>query len=293
MSKRIALCIASRGNPRQLLETLNANLRVCSLPSTRIVVGLDEDDPALANTRRLLDGITGKRIVVSLAPRADTIGAVYNRCASAIDADLYINGADDVRITTPGWDAILSDAATRFPDGIGMIGFGRMPIKSILPALEAVTPRFIEKMGYFMQDHTPYWWMDTWLYEIAVMIGRVHYADVDVACIGPLRTRGLRDLVYWATFFDAMRVHRRAVAEAILADADFLETAERKQALRDDLDQICAEFDRNNACLRDPAHAQRLEGTGHDAPADERYRRAMDRSLTVLQELERDGTRVA
>lgn len=293
MSKRIALCIATRGNPRALFETLIANLRGCSLPDTKVVVGLDEDDPTLEDIKVLLDALGQERIVASIAPRADTIGAVYNRCASAIDADVYINGADDVRIATPGWDAILSQAAADFPDGFGVMGFGQMPVPSMLPVLEAVTRRLIDHMGYFVQDYTPYWWMDTWLYEIAVMIGRIRYLPIDVECLGPMRTRGLREVDYWARFFDETRVYRRAIAEAILSSSEFLASVQGRQELRNGVEQACAQFARSNSILRDPAYARQIEGGGYDAPEDERYRRAKDRSLRVLEDLEQSRTRVA
>jgi hypothetical protein len=291
MSNRVALCIASRGNPRNLYETLYAVLRRCTLPQTKAVIGLDEDDPTLADTQTLIEAMESERIVVSVAPRTDTIGAVYNRCAAAVDADLYINSADDFRILTAGWDAVLADAAGIFPDGIGMIGFGEMPVPSPLPACEAATRGLIEKMGYYLQDYTPYWWMDTWLCEIAIMIGRNHSVAMKTQFVGERQTRGLRELSYWACFFDETRVHRRAIAEAILSSPDFAEPAERKQQLRNRLDHICARLKEGNAILRDPGYANQLERSGYDAPADERYRRAKDRSLIVLQELERDRTR--
>lgn len=293
MPKRIALCVASRGSPRHLFETLHSILPQCALSGTKAVVGLDEDDPTLMDARAVLDAVGAKRIIVSIAPRADTVGAIYNRCAAAVDADLYVNWADDAKIITPGWDAQLSVAAGSFPDNIGMIGFGEMPVSSPLPACEAVTRGLIEKMGYYLQDYTPYWWMDTWLYEIAAMIGRILYVPIDVEYHGTRQTRGMRDLTYWARFFDDMRVHRRAIAESILSSPDFAVGAERRQELYDGLDDMCAIFERSNALLRDPEHAKQLEASGYDAPEDERYRRAKDRSLRVLQELDRSRARVA
>jgi hypothetical protein len=293
MSKRIALCIASRGNPRLLFETLHAVLRQCTLPATKAVIGLDEDDPTLADALTLIEALENRRIIVSTAPRADTIGAVYNRCAAAVEADLYVNGIDDFRIKTRGWDTVLADAAEAFPDGIGMIGFGEMPVQSWLPAFEATTRGLIDKMGYYLQDYTPYWWMDTWLCEIATMIGRIDCAPIQVEFVGAMQTRGMRDLLYWARFFDEMRVQRRAIADTILSSPDFLDSAERKQALRGDLDRLCAELETQNAILRDPGYAERIESLGYDAPADERYRRVKDRSLVVLQELEKARVRAA
>jgi hypothetical protein len=284
MSKRIALCIASRGNPLSLFATLHSILPQCALSATTAVVGLDDDDPTLIDARVVLDALGPERIIVSIGPREDSIGAVYNRCAAAIDADLYINGADDFKIVTGGWDVLLSQAAEFFPDDIGMIGFGQMPWPSILPAVSATTRGLIKKMGYFVQDYTPYWWMDTWLYEIATMIGRSHYVPIDVEVIGPVRTRGLREFTYWVSFVDDMRVHRRAIAESILSSPDFLVSPERRQELRESLDHVCAEFRAGHVLPRNPAHAAGIEAAGYDAPDDERYRRIKARSMKVLQE---------
>ena len=292
-AKRIAVCVASRGNPRSLFETLAATLANCAFSTTTAVVGLDDDDPDLANAQLVVDALGTERIVVSVAPRADTVGAVYNRCAAAIDADLYINSADDLKILTPGWDATLAQTAGIFPDNIGMIGFGQMPFESVLPATAATTRGLIEKMGYFVQDYTPYWWMDTWLYEIATMIGRSHYVPLDVGFLGPLKTRGLRDFTYWAGFFAEMRTHRRAIAEAILSGPDFLASAERRQELRVGLDHVCALFERSQSIHLDPTHAEKVETIGYDAPADERYRRVKARSGRILQELKQKCARVA
>jgi hypothetical protein len=289
MSKRIAMCIASRGNPVLLLETLHSILSQSALPTTTAVIGLDDDDPHLTDARAGLDALGSRQIVVSIAERADSIGAVYNRCAAAFDADLYINGADDFRILTRGWDALLSQSAEFFPDDIGMLGFGQMPWDSMLPALAAATRGLIEKMGYFMQDFTPYWWMDVWLYEIATMIGRNHYVPIDLEMIAPTRTRGLREFGYWYAFVDDMRVHRRAIAESILASPEFLVSAERRQELRENLDHVCAEFASGRPVVLDPANVARIEMGGYDTPDDERYRRIKARSMKVLQEWQRRG----
>jgi hypothetical protein len=291
--KRIALCIASRGKPRLLFETLHSILPNCALPTTTAVIGLDDDDPDLANAQLVIDALATERIVVSVAPRQDSIGAVYNRCTAAVDADLYINGADDFRIVTQGWDALLSRATGYFPDNIGMIGFGQLPFPSILPAVAATTRGLIDKMGYFLQDYTPYWWMDTWLYEIASMIGRTHYVPIDVEVIGEMTTRGLREFTYWARFFDEMRVHRRAIAESILSSPDFLVSAERRRELLSNVDKVCAELRQGQAIQRDPANAEGVERGGFDAPDDERYRRIKARSIRILEELRQNRARVA
>jgi hypothetical protein len=292
-AKRIALCIASRGNPRQLVETLCLTLRTCALPSTRAVVGLDADDPSLAEAQALIEALGNERIILSIAPRQDSLGTVYNRCAAALGADIYLNSADDFRILAHGWDAIIIRESAIFPDDIGMIGVGQLPFASALPAVEATTRCLIDTMGYFLQDYTPFGWLDNWLYEIVAMIGRTHFIPMHVEFVGPLRTRGLRDFLYWACFFDDMRPHRRAIAESILSSPDLLISPERRQELFDGLDDMCAMFASSVASLRERAGSEDADVTGYEAPDDERYRRIKARSMKVLEELRQRPARVA
>ena len=128
----------------------------------RTIPGLDEartivaSFPARANVR------------AAIGPRPGSIGAVYNRCTEQEAADIYIAGADDAIIRTPGWDARILKVTERMPEFIGVVGCGKMPVESMLPATCAVTRPLIDRMGYFLQPYTPFWWMDTWLFEISV-----------------------------------------------------------------------------------------------------------------------------
>jgi hypothetical protein len=145
-------------------------------------------------------------------------------------------------------------------------------------------------MGYFVQDFTPYWWIDGWLYEIATMIGRNLYVPIEVEMIAPARTRGLREFGYWYGFMDDMRIHRRAIAESILSSPDFLVSDERRRELREDLDRVCAEFGGARQAALDPANIARVEARGYDGPEDERYQRVKARSIQVLREWQTRGS---
>lgn len=286
--KSVAMVIASRGDPAKLYRTIINNLKGRILEGTKIIVGLDEDDKTLGEAQGLLESFpeAARKIVTHVVgPREDSIGAVYNRCVKAVPADVYINGADDVVITTKGWDARILKECEKFPDGIGVVGIGKMPVKSILPALSAVTRPMIDQMGYFMQDHTPYWWMDTWLYEIAVMIRRQLPLDMVVECEDWARTRGMREVDYWAKFFDEARPVRRRIAERILRSFEFKSDPSVIRQALNMLDDACKEFEHSNSILRDPDYAAKIMSKfAHEAHHDDRYERIKARSLAFLEQ---------
>jgi hypothetical protein len=283
--RTLALVIASRGNSQTLQATIAETLKGVVLESTKVVVGLDEDDASLQSALNSLASFPEKAHVKAvLGPRPDAIGDVYNRCVAQEPADIYVNGADDVIIRTAGWDAAIVDATAKVPDFIGVVGFGKMPVASALPVMCAVTRPLIDRMGYFLQPFTPYWWMDTWLFEITHLIGRMIPVDLDVECLEWKKTRGMRELTYWATFYDDMRPHRRAIAEAIIKDPEFMTTDAFKQELLGRMDRLCDAFKQGNSALRDPAYAANImRDFAHDAPADERYLRVKARSMELVR----------
>jgi hypothetical protein len=286
--KSLAYVLASRGNAEQCFKSLTETISHRCMPSTKFVVGLDDDDPQLAQYKDLLGSFPAEfNVSYSVGGRPDTIGEIYNRCVAEVMADLYVNAADDLAVMTDNWDGKLLKEAERFPDGIGAIGFGIMPVPSMLPALHAVSRPLIDRMGYFLQTHTPYWWMDTWLFEIAAMIGRLIRLDsINVGISNWQNTRGMRDLTYWAKFFDDLRVERRELAEKIIRSPSFKTDPGIKQTLLGKLDFLCSEFEKSNSILRNPDHAGAIMAKhAHDAPADARYDRIMARSMRHREKL--------
>lgn len=276
----INVCLATRGNPRQLRETLQQTLNNSSLETTRFVVGFDNDDP-LAKTAKLPES---PKIVTCFADREDSLGEKYNRCAKHLEADLYVLLTDDEAIATPKWDERLEEAAKLFEDGLGVVYFGQPPVPSTMPAGFAVTHKFMEKMGFFMSPLTPFWWHDTTLDEIANFTGRVINADVQMAYpYGYGRTRGLRDVSYWATFHDLMRAWRWKIAEKIIDDPENADQPWRKLQLKQNAGTLAQHFSQRNAMLRDPLKAREFEqNQSYDAPANERYARIKAASQVLL-----------
>lgn len=272
LTERIAVCVPTRGRPGLWQESLKITLSSAATSSPVAVVGLDVDDDisrAASRPAAAMVSIRGDRLIISVEDREDSLGAKYNRCATAArDADIYLVATDDVTIMTPGWDRLVIQECRQFKDGIGIVF-----LRNMLGGI-AVTHKLVELRGYLCVPDFPFWWHDTELMEIGKMIGRLREAPVDTKAMLPFKgnSRGVRDVAFWAKYFDATRPERVAMAERIIDQLD--ETLPRKAELRLNIPSLCEEFARSNAPLCDPRNAQEKEEFfSFDAPEDDRYQR--------------------
>lgn len=275
---KVAVCIASRGRPELCRKTAETLLAGATLPDTVIAVALDADDPELANYA------LPARCIVSIADREDSLGAKWNRAYRAGDGDLSLIWADDTIMPDRGWDAALATAAATLPDQCGAVLFGQ--IDGVLQPGIAITRKFADAMGFFAVPYFPFWWCDTWCIEISTMAGRAVHADVRASLLNDLKgaSRGIREIRYWATFFDALRPSRVEIAEQIIRDGP--ETPERKALLLGQIGDWAERWTRSNAVLRDQQRAADLEHHySFDAPENDRYRRLKAAADAMLKDL--------
>lgn len=263
---KLSLLIPSRGSPEQLRHVIReTDARVKTPGLTTIVVALDHDDASNPEPPE-----TRCRLIWSVSAREDSLGAKYNRCQRLAPAEGYVMGADDNLFTTEDWDERLRQRFAEFGDGLGFVYFGRLD--GTLPTQFLVPHALVAAQGFFFPAHFPFWFHDTWTDEIAHLTGRIVWAEVAVEEIGGRgKSRGLREVVFWAELFEALRAEREVVGDALSArfNPSWLQTQllQRKDLLR----QF---FASRTARLRHPATAIQFEQRmSHDAPADARYRR--------------------
>jgi hypothetical protein len=269
----VSLCIAARGHPALLRQAVSLAWLTLRDPDTRIVIAVDDDDPDNIEVVRALERHCVPKVIVSVGPREDTLGAKYNRAQQAHRADLYVVGCDDTGMATVGWDTALDAAWRRRPDGIALVYFGGLP--NVFQAGQGASDRLVELMGEFIPSLFPTWWHDRWLDEIGRMAGCIEHADgIRIRPLGPVgRTRGLREVTWWAGIFDITRQQRRETAERILAAREL--DPEHRAELIAATPYHCLGFYAACQHFRDQARTGEWEaGMGYDAPADERYLRA-------------------
>jgi glycosyltransferase involved in cell wall biosynthesis len=224
---KLTVTLPTRGRPAllaQALRALTANTE--DKTNTVVVVASDADDESVAQLPYELNGVT---INHSVAAREDTLGAKYNRAAALAPADAYIQHADDQVIETPGWDQHVrkaleafewhsDDAGSWYEPGLLYFGLGA----GTMPANMVVNEAMRASLGYMFPPYFPQWWHETWLDEVGWLSGRILWIpEIATRGIAPEnggrgRTKSLRDLAFWAEFFQRTRPLRVAQAQAIL-----------------------------------------------------------------------------
>lgn len=273
---RLVISLATRGRPAQLLDTIRRSTANLTLPNTLMMVQVDQDDLPTINALNAAE--LDRRVTVNIMPREDTIAGKWNRAYREEIADVYLVAADDDPYVVPGYDAALLHAAQRFPDGIGMV-YGHMANASFSGVM-APTRRFCDFIGGIFPEYFPYWFCDHWTDDVAKLIGRISFADVKTDQSHAGKTQELREVGWWATWFDAAYLLRREQARRIIDSPQFCESPERKEILRTHHPLI--EYRSrwiNNQVRREANILNKWSGLKNDDP---RYLRVKQRAVAML-----------
>jgi hypothetical protein len=270
---KLLISLATRNRPQKLLATIKQSMVHWTHPNTEMIVQCDADDYATLGL--FTDTKLDKRVRVSVKSREDTIAEKWNR-AVAEPADVYLIAADDDPIVTPGYDTKILEAASLFPDGIGMV-YGHMSNASF-SSIMAPTRKWVEKLGYILPEYFPYWFCDHWIDDIGHMTQRIVHADIrsDQRKIGT--TQEMREPAWWATWFDAAFLFRRQEALKLIYALD--ETDKHKDLLRTQYMRV----EYRSKWINDSVRAQERAGQLPINPdtKDERYLRVKNKAIVMI-----------
>ncbi len=279
---KLVINIITRGRPHLIVETVeNFLAQMTDGEDSGLMVSVDDDD---LPTIKALEPYRGRhRVHISIQPREDVIGDKWSRGFREFpDADAHMLAADYAICKTKGFDQKIIDAVELLPDNIGVIG-GKFANASF-SAFQVVTRGLAERMGYVYPPYFPYWFVDHWVDDIARMIGRLVYVDVDIDAVSRKPpTQEMRDLTFWSTFFDLCREVRRSYAGVIIADPLFQASAWEKRILRQNFPVTDVRSKWINDNVRASAvHYEAVSGVG---PPDERYLRSLNAAKAMIPDL--------
>jgi hypothetical protein len=261
---KLSIILATRGRPHLLVPTVRTTLSNVRNSNTRLVVMADEDDEATILCRPQLEKMGA---TMWPSPRAKSLGEKFNAGVSVEPGDVYLVMVDYAPHITEGFDQKILDAASIYPDGHAVVYNWWANLS--FPCINAVTSRLVEKMGGIYPALYPYWWVDHHLDDVARMIGRIVFADVQIDTSarkeGPDKpwTQGKRDTWFWALLFDVLSKERQEVARSIINGPDFDETPARKRALINNFPWI----EHHSAIVNSAARQM----VGADIPTDDWY----------------------
>lgn len=145
-----------------------------------VVVVLDKDDPRLPDyqpTQRC-DG----PITFGYAPRGTKMSDLWNAAWRAASGDIFMLAADDMVFETDYWDDVVAQA---FPeDGIAFVYGDTCTRTDTFGELGFISRQWTDAVGRFTPPYFTHDYCDTWLNDVAKMVGRHRYV--------PIITRHLR-----------------------------------------------------------------------------------------------------
>ncbi len=242
----ICLIMATRGRPDSLARVFAA-LKATTAQKEKVSLWLyvDEDD---AVTRQAIDGgrlsDAGIQLHWHIGPQTAGLDETQHTLwrNSGRTAEIYMIIPDDLYFETPGWDNVIREAAGRYPDGIFLAG-PHDPMTSDTCTYPIFGWRWLETLQQIFPGHFPYWYDDRWVHQIGLMAGR--YLELPIVLLslgGKGRTRRMRDLPFWARFFQLALDERKDSARKLI-DAMNLDP-EKKDAARKNLEQRAAELEK-------------------------------------------------
>lgn len=274
---RLAISLATRNRPQQVVDTIKRSIVNWSNPETIMYVQLDHDD--LASCESIKRAGFGERVVIDVRERELTVADKWNRILMQVpDADVYMSAADDDPYIVHEYDTKILEASKRFPDGIGTV-YGHMANLSFT-GVSAPTKKLCDKLGYIFPPMFPYWWVDHHIDDVVRMIGRITFADVRTDQSHAGKTQEMREPAWWATFFDANYLVRRRQAFAIIDSPDFAGEPWYKELLKSNCHLIEQRSRLLNLSLRQDN--RRLEEWSGLTVKDERYQRLKRKMLDMV-----------
>ena len=271
----LTINLCTRGRPELLLHTVEETLRNMVLPSTVFMISVDHDDQKTIDILPRLPA--DRRLRPVIGQREDSLGGKYNRALQA-PADLYLAMVDYAPHVTPGFDAKVLEAAALFPDNIGVV-YNHLANASF-PQINGITHGLAKRMGFIYPPYFPYWFIDHWLDDVARLIDRISFADVYIDTSRRPGTQELRELVFWANFYDLGQIVRRRCAFDIIRSPDFLDPPWRKEVLMRHYPLIEYRSLWTNGVLRSGEYAQYEQRIGAGV-GDARYERLKAQALQL------------
>jgi len=175
-----------------------------------LVMYIDEDDPRLLHYQ--LD-VLGPRIFHTVGRRI-VLSEMWNRCLDLAHGELLWHGNDDVLFRSSGWDSSIRGAFMDVPDKI-LLAHGRDGIHDGGSAtLGFLHRRWVEVVGYFVPPYFASDYNDTWLTEVANILGRRRFLpQVYTEHMHPVAGKGTWD----QTHQERMTRHAQENVDALYA----------------------------------------------------------------------------
>jgi hypothetical protein len=242
----ITIIMATRGRPEMLVQVFDS-LKANTAQKDKVCIWLyvDQDDSV---TRAAIDAgkLSDAGIKINWHFGGQTAGLCETQHAlwhnSGRTSEIYMITCDDACYSTPGWDDVLRETSAKFPDGI-FLASPHDPMTADTCTYPIFGWRWLETLETIFPGHFPYWYDDRWVHQIGQMTGRFAWLSIVMQPIrGKGKTRRMRDLPFWARFFQ-LALDERGISARKLIDAMNLDPEKKSEALKN-MEQRAAELEK-------------------------------------------------
>lgn len=163
----ISLLCPTRHRPDNVKRLVESVFATAGRPNdVELVFYVDDDDDTFPLTGSV-KVVRGPQIVLS---------QMWNECYGLAAGDVLMHCGDDIVFRTPGWDLEVLRAIEAVPDRIVLVHCDDgSPWSSRLATHSFLTRTWVETVGHFVPPIFSAEYNDTWLTEVADLVGRRRY----------------------------------------------------------------------------------------------------------------------
>lgn len=197
-----------------------------------ILVAIDKDDEAWPVGPPHMPWSAARPVRWFHWDRPVTLGTKLNLMAAEAHGAILWFVSNDMRMVTDGWPAKFRRAVARLPNEIG-VPFVQDALHPDHAAYPILTRKWMDAVGFLFPPCFPFWFIDTHVDSLGLMIDQHFQIDVVVESQGGRgRTHGLADLGFWADFYQKLEPIRLREAIHLIAAAHGEGTPAYDRAMR-------------------------------------------------------------
>lgn len=164
---KISLLLPSRNRPEDFERMWTSAVKTATDPKNiEFVVYRDEDDKSQYNYPANSIELIGDRCVLS---------EMWNRCQQVAEGEIYMHCGDDIIFQTVGWDTLVRNAFESSKDRIIFVHGNDGFFADKFGTHGFIHKNWVDTVGYFVPPYFSSDFNDTWLNDVANMIGRRVY----------------------------------------------------------------------------------------------------------------------
>lgn len=190
---RISLLVPTRGRPDNIVRLLQS-LHETSHVMPDVILRIDDDDEESKSALEQI--ISAGENVSFIGGKRTTMTAYWNEIAGLTPADVLMFAADDICFRTKGWDSLVRKTFDEHPDKMifvhGEDGYwgNRFGTHGFLHR------KWVDALGYVLPPYFSSDFGDTWINDVANMLGRRVFLPILIEHMHPLWGKANMDKTY-------------------------------------------------------------------------------------------------